>query len=162
MPPTESMDMAGKSSTAISGDTGDSGDRGYQRGPPTGLETPWPQGLTWGGEGDEQRPTSVEGAKGDSGDTWGQDPENPSDSPTPAPWEPGHPNNAPFPVAPHPKPRPPCPPEQGSHGDEAGSCGAKAVEDDAHGEGHEVVHEGADGEDQRELLILPAAVWGRP
>lgn len=34
MPPTDSMDMAGKSSTAISGDTGVSGNRGYQRGPP--------------------------------------------------------------------------------------------------------------------------------
>lgn len=85
------------------------------------------------------------------------------DSPIPAPWEPGHSNNnTPFPVALSPSPVPRVPPAQGSHGDEARSCGAEAVEDDAHGEGHEVVHEGADGEDQRELLILPAAVWGRP
>lgn len=53
---------------------------------------------------------------------------------------------------------PPCHPLQRSHGDEAGDSSAKAVKDVAHGEGHEVVHEGADGEDQRELLILPAAV----
>lgn len=40
MPPTDSMDMAGKSSTAVSGDTGVSGNRGYQSGPPRGWELP--------------------------------------------------------------------------------------------------------------------------
>lgn len=45
-----------------------------------------------------------------------------------------------------------------SHGNEAGHGGAEAVKDVAHGQRHEVVHEGADGEDEGELLVLPAAV----
>lgn len=75
-----------------------------------------------------------------------------------------HPNkNPPPPWAPMGTPALPAgaaPPCTNSHGDEAGNGGAEAVEDEAHGEGHEVVHEGADGEDQGELLILPAAVCG--
>lgn len=80
MPPTDSMDMAGKSSTAISGDTGDngdSGDSGYRKGPSQVWGPSRPRGLTWGGEGDEQGPASVEGTKGDSGDTWGRHPGSP-------------------------------------------------------------------------------------
>lgn len=40
------------------------------------------------------------------------------------------------------------------HGNQTGYCGAKVVKDVASREGHEVVHEGANGEDERELFIL--------
>lgn len=74
---------------------------------------------------------------------------------TTSPHPPGHP------WEPQPRlPALPPPTPAHSHGDEAGNGGAKAVKDEAHGEGHKVVHEGADGEDQGELLILPAAVCG--
>lgn len=54
--------------------------------------------------------------------------------------------------------RVPAPRRSHSHGNEAGHGGAEAVKDVAHGQRHEVVHEGADGEDEGELLVLPAAV----
>lgn len=45
------------------------------------------------------------------------------------------------------------------HGYEAGHGGLKTVKDVAGGERHEVVHEGCQGEDERESLILGFAVW---
>lgn len=69
IPPTDSMDMAGKSSTARSGDTGVSGARrhGCPPSPHGGSSTQRPRGLTWRGEGNQQGPTGVEGAE-----TWGR------------------------------------------------------------------------------------------
>lgn len=92
------------------GHRGQRGQRLPKRSPPE-LGTPWPQGLTWGGEGDEQGPTSVEGAKGDSGDTWGQDPGN-----YPSPVGARPPQYAPIsqqPPAQAPSPGCPCPPGAG-------------------------------------------------
>lgn len=45
-----------------------------------------------------------------------------------------------------------------SHCTEAGHHGPIAVKEEPAEQGHEVVHEGGDGEYQRELLILAAAV----
>lgn len=44
------------------------------------------------------------------------------------------------------------------HGNQTGHCGAKAIKEVACGEGHKVVHEGSNSEDERELLILSTAV----
>lgn len=87
MPPTEIMDMAGKSSTASAGDTGVSREGAVLAGPPRAGAPDAPQGLTWGGEGDEEGPTSVEGTETeDSGGTWG--------------WGPGAQPHAPIALAP--------------------------------------------------------------
>lgn len=45
-----------------------------------------------------------------------------------------------------------------SHGQESGDPGAKAIKQVAVGQTQEVVEERGNGEDQREPLILPAAV----
>lgn len=47
-----------------------------------------------------------------------------------------------------------------SHGQEPGGHGAEAIKQVAVKQTQEVVEEGGDGEDQRELLILFTAVWG--
>ena len=47
------------------------------------------------------------------------------------------------------------------HGYEAGHGGLETVKDVASGEGHEVVCEGCQGEDEGEPLILGFAVWRR-
>lgn len=69
IPPTDSMDMAGKSSTARSGDSGVSGAQrhGWPPSPHGGSGTQPPRGLTSRGEGDQQGPAGVEGAE-----MWGQ------------------------------------------------------------------------------------------
>lgn len=48
----------------------------------------------------------------------------------------------------------------GSHGQEPGGHGAKAIKQVAVEQTQEVVEEGGESEDQRELLILFAAVCG--
>lgn len=61
---------------------------------------------------------------------------------------------------------PSCPPTPspglwGLHGYEARHGGLETVKDVAGGEGHEVVHEGRQGEDKQEPFVLGFAVWRR-
>lgn len=49
----------------------------------------------------------------------------------------------------------------GLHGYEARHGGLETVKDVAGGEGHEVVHEGRQGEDKQEPFVLGFAVWRR-
>ena len=46
-----------------------------------------------------------------------------------------------------------------SHSQKSGHHGTEAVEQEAVGQQQEVVHEGCDGEDERELFVLLAAVY---
>lgn len=46
-----------------------------------------------------------------------------------------------------------------SHSKETSHCSAKPVKNETIGKRQEIVHEGGDGEDKRELFILSAAIY---